>query len=311
LPQIGGNRPSGNAGGGPGGEGMEGGMEGMMGGMDDMEGMMGGMGGMGGGGSGLPADLTKYTGELGEKVIAKLRERIQKGDFGTVLQTALSSSGGGASGGMGGGMMGGMEGGMMGAKKSSAIMPGVTMLGQGTTVEVLGRAAAEGIDAVLLFDVQVVGVPKVNLVRNTTTLQLYDVASRRKIQSTSALVNILMQNEREKAKKEKKPDPLDTAIEKVIKMLDMSYKMRKMPFLTAEIVQSNRLVPLVSDKPSNPLRALAEIMFYHHYKLCPDEDRKVAFHLLVGPQIADKLLNGSIQEKLTAVAVYLPTSIAP
>ena len=314
LPQIGGNRPSGNNGGGQGGFGGEGmdDMEGMMGGMDDMEGMegmMGGMGGMGGGGSGLPADLTKYTGELGEKVVAKLRERIQKGDFGTVLQTALSSSGGGASGGMGGGMEGmGMMGGLggeAGGKKSSAIMPGVTMLGQGTTVEVLGRAAAEGIDAVLLFDVQVVSIAKVKLVRNTTTLQLYDVASRRKIQSTSALVNILMQNEREKAKKEKKPDPLDTAIEVVIKMLDF-YKMRKMPpNLTVESVQSSRLVPLVSDKPSNPLRALAEIMFYHHYKLCSDETRKTAFDLLVGPQIADKLLNGSKQEKLGAVQIPL------
>ena len=343
LPQIGGNRPTGNTGGGPGGLGGEG-MEGMMGGMDEMEGMegmegmMGGMGGMGGGGSGLPADLTKYTGELGEKVVAKLRERIQKGDFGTVLQTALRSSGGG-SGGMGGGMMGGMggmgggmmggmggEGGMgggmmggmggeggggeAGGKKNSAIMPGVTMLGQGTTDGVLGRAAAEGIDAVLLFDVQVVSVTKVKLVRNTTTLQLYDVATRRKIQSTSALLNIKMQVERELAKKQKKPDPLDTAIEKVIKMLDMSYKMRKMPSLTPEIVQSNRLVPLVADKPSNPLRALAEVMFYHQYKLCPNENRKIAFDLLVGPQIADKLLNGSRQDKLAAVDVYLDVETA-
>ena len=43
-------------------------------------------------------------------------------------------------------------------------MPGVTMLGQGTIDGVLGRAAAEGIDAVLLFDVQVVSIAKVNLV---------------------------------------------------------------------------------------------------------------------------------------------------
>jgi hypothetical protein len=190
-------------------------------------------------------------------------------------------------------------------------MPGVTMLGQGTTDGVLGRAAAEGIDAVLLFDVQVVSVPKVNLVRTTTTLQLFDVASRRKIQSTSALVNIKMQVDRELAEKQKKPDPLDTAIEKVIKMLDMSYKMRKMPpTLTADWVESNRLVPLVSDKPSNPLRALAEVMFYHHYKLCPDENRKIAFDLLAGPQIADKMLNGSRQEKLAAVDVYLDVETA-
>jgi hypothetical protein len=213
-------------------------------------------------------------------------------------------------GGDGGGMGGEGEGGGDDAKNSSAIMPGVTMLGQGTTDGVIGRAAAEGIDAVLLFDVQVVSVPKVNLVRTTTTLQLFDVASGRKIQSTSALVNIKMQVDRELAEKQKKPDPLDTAIEKVIKMLDMSYKMRKMPpTLTADWVESNRLVPLVSDKPSNPLRALAEIMFYHHYKLCPDENRKIAFDLLAGSQIADKLLNGSKQEKLAAVDVYLSAAL--
>jgi hypothetical protein len=309
-----------------------------------MEGMMEGMGG--GGGSSLPADLKKYTGELGEKVVAKLRERIQKGEFGTVLQTALRSSGGGGGmdgmgggmggmgggmGGMGGGMggmgggMGGMGGGMGGmgegmggmggeggggAKNASAIMPGVTMLGQGTTDGILARAATEGIDAVLLFDVQVVNIVKVKLVRNTTTLQLFDVASRREIQSTSAMLNIKMQVERELAKKQKKPDPLDTAIEKVIKMLDMSYKMRKIPALTAEIVQSNRLLSLVADKPSNPLRALAEVMFYHQNNLCPDEHRKIAFDQLVGPQNADKLLNGSKQDKLAAVDVYLDVETA-
>ena len=313
LPQIGGNRPSGNAGGAPGG--FDGGIPSMggEGGMEGMEGMMEGMGG--GGGSSLPADLKKYTGELGEKVVAKLRERIQKGEFGTVLQTALRSSGGG--GGMGGGM-GGMGGGMGGmggeggggAKNASAIMPGVTMLGQGTTDGILARAATEGIDAVLLFDVQVVNIAKVKLVRNATTLQLFDVASRRNIQSTAVLLNIKMQVERELAKKQKKPDPLDTAIEKVIKMLDMSYKMRKMPALTAESVQSNRLFPLVADKPSNPLRALAEVMFYHQYNLCPDEHRKIAFDQLVGPQLADKLLNGSKQDKLAAVDVYLDVETA-
>jgi hypothetical protein len=190
-------------------------------------------------------------------------------------------------------------------------MPGVTMLGQGTTAGIiLDRAAAEGIDVLLLFDVQVVGIAKNNLVRNTTTLQLFDVASRLKIKSTSPLVNIKMQSDRELAKKQKKPDPLDTAIVNVIKMLDMSYKMRNMPALTAAIVKSNRLLPLVADKPSNPLRALAEVMYYHHSNLCSDEDRKIAFEELVGPQIADKLLNGSKQDKLVAVDNYLDVETA-
>ncbi|MDE0819448.1 MAG: hypothetical protein OSA92_17460, partial [Pirellulaceae bacterium] len=91
---------------------------------------------------------------------------------------------------------------------------------------------------------------------------------------------------------------------------DMSYKMRKMPTLTAEGVQSNRLRPLLADKPSNPLRALAEVMFYHQYNLCPDEHRKIAFDQLVGPQVADKLLNGSKQDKLVAVDNYLDVETA-
>ena len=190
-------------------------------------------------------------------------------------------------------------------------MPGVTMLGQGTTDGVLGRAAAEGIDAVLLFDVQVVPIPQAKLVRTTTTLHLYDVASRRKLQSTSALINIEFQREREKAKEEKKPDPLDTAIEKVIRRLDSGYKMRDISStVTTEWVESNRLLSFVNDKPSNPLRALAEVMFYHHNKLCPDENRKIAFELLAEEDIAEKMLNGSKQEKLEAVDVYLDVETA-
>ncbi|MFP6586578.1 MAG: hypothetical protein VB814_02970, partial [Pirellulaceae bacterium] len=116
--------------------------------------------------------------------------------------------------------------------------------------------------------------------------------------------------EREKAKEEKKPDPLDTAIEKVIRRLDSGYKMRDMPELTIEIVNVNRLLPLVLDKPSNPLRALAEIMYYHQYELCLAEDRKDYFERLAEKDIAEKMLNGSKQEKLEAVDEYLHVKTA-
>ena len=44
--------------------------------------------------------------------------------------------------------------------------------------------------------------------------------------------------------------------------------------------------------------------------MCLDENRKIAFDMLAGPQIADQLLNGSKQEKLAAVDVYLDVETA-
>ncbi|MBA62063.1 MAG: hypothetical protein CMJ76_06815, partial [Planctomycetaceae bacterium] len=315
----GGNNGNQGAGGGPGmgGPGMGGpGMEGM----GDMSGM-GGMGMMGGqSAGGIPEELKKYTGDLGEEIAKALKQRVTKGNFGAILQVAASKSsksgGGNSMGGMGGmgmgpggmGDMGGMGGmgGMDGGQGSAGIAPGVVMLGEGTIDQILETAVEEDLDAVIFFDVAVAFIPKNGLVRNATYMSLYDVSSGRQLKKSASLVNTTLQTERKRAKDQKKPDPLLEKVNDFLKTVDMNYKMVKMPQnLTPAVIQQHRLIPLVNSKTISPLKALAEIAFYHKYNLCPQEHRKIAYDTIIGPQMAAQLITGNFQQRLSAVDVFL------
>jgi hypothetical protein len=314
-----GNQGFGNGSGGPPGlDGMEG--------MGDMAGM-GGMGGPGMGmggqsGGGIPEELKKYTGDLGEEIAKALKERVTKGHFGTILQIAASKSspsGGGDSMGMGGmdgmggggmgdmaGMGGGGMGGMGGGGGSNGIAPGIVMLGEGTIDQVLETAVEEDLDAVIFFDISIAHIPKNGLVRNTTNMSLYDVSSGRQLKKSVPLVNIALQTERKRAKDQKKPDPLVEKVDDFLKTVDMNYKMAKMPQnLTAAVVQEHRLIPLVNSKTISPLKALAEIAFYYKYDLCPEAHRKIAYDSIVGQQMSAQLIAGNLELRLSAVDVFL------
>ena len=317
-----GNQGFGDGSGGPPGlDGMEG--------MGDMSGM-GGMGMMGGqSGGGIPEELKKYTGDLGEEIAKALKERVTKGYFGTILQVAASKSspsGGGDSmgmggmgdmagmggmegpgmGGMGGPGMGGMGGPGMGGGGSNGIAPGIVMLGEGTIDQILETAVEEDLDAIIFFDTSVVHIPKNGLVRNTTNMSLYDVSSGRQLKKSVPLVNIALQTERKRAKDQKKPDPLVEKVNDFLQTVDMNYKMAKMPQnLTAAVVQQHRLIPLVNSKTISPLKALAEIAFYHKYGLCPEAHRKIAYDSIVGQQMSAQLIAGSLELRLSAVDVFL------
>lgn len=137
-------------------------------------------------------------------------------------------------------------------------------------------------------------------------MSLYDVSSGRQLKKTVPLVNTTLQTERKRAKDQKKPDPLVEKVTDFLKTLDMNYKMAKMPQgLTPAVVQQHRLIPLVNSKTISPLKALAEVAFYHKYGLCPEEHRKIAYDTIVGPQMSSQLIAGNFQQRLSTVDVFL------
>ena len=309
------------------------------GGMGDMSGMgdMAGMGGMGMGsqGGGVPEELKKYTGDLGEEIAKALKNALQRVTLARCCKwqpqnlrpealwaawaqvwaawagmgPGMGDPGMGDPGmgdpGMGDpGMGGGM--GMGGGGGSGNVAPGIIMLGEGTVDQILETAVEEDLDAVIYFDVSVAFIPKNGLVRNTTYVSVYDVSSGRQLKKSVPLVNTILQTERKRAKDQKKPDPLSEKVNDFMKTVDMNYKMAKMPQnLTAAVVQQHRLIPLVNSKTISPLKALAEIAFYYRYDLCPEEHRKIAYDSIIGPQMSSQLLAGNFEQRLSAVDVFL------
>ncbi|HIA19806.1 MAG TPA: hypothetical protein EYN70_10390, partial [Planctomycetaceae bacterium] len=202
--------------------------------------------GSGGGSQGGNTELKKYTGTLGDKVMQRLRGRIERGYYGTLLKTAKSggsSAGGQSAGGFdpaeagfdpaeagfdpadegldGTGAAGGFAGpgaGFPGAGgqrgSSSTGLPGVTMLGVGTLDQLSQKAQQSDLDAVIIFEVKVTVNKKTKLVTNNTTLQLFDVQLGKVVRrNKTPLNNVKIQIQSKNAKGTEVNDMIEEEID--------------------------------------------------------------------------------------------------
>ena len=79
------------------------------------------------------------------------------------------------------------------AKNPASLMAGVTMLGEGSTKELLEKAADQRIDVLVLFEVEVTQNLKTNLVANETRIVVLDVAKGEDVERSKPLNNITIQ----------------------------------------------------------------------------------------------------------------------
>ena len=298
----------------------------------------GGFPGSGAGGSqGGNSELKKYTGTLGDKVMQRLRGRIERGYYGSLLKTARSSgrsAGGQSAGGFdpgtagldpanegfdpadegfdpaAGGFAGPGAGGQRGS--SNAGLPGVTMLGVGTLDQLSQKAQQSDLDAVIIFEVRVTISKSTKLVINNTTIQLLDVQMGKVVKKNKTMLNnVKIQIQSASAK----GNEVDEMIEKEIDQIFLSaeaeaYRVKDLPQLTAKVVLDNRVMPMVSKKYANPLPMLAELRFWHARKLLTTEHLAIACKELVGEQVAQQLLSGDAKSQQAVVNGLLSNNAA-
>ncbi|MFP6671466.1 MAG: hypothetical protein VB857_08635, partial [Pirellulaceae bacterium] len=294
--------------------------------------------GSGGGSQGGNTELKKYTGTLGDKVIKRLRDRIERGYYGTLLKTAKSggsSAGGQSAGGFdpaeagfdpadegldGTGAAGGLAGpgaGFPGAGgqrgSSSGGLPGVTMLGVGTLDQLSQKAQQSDLDAVIIFEVKVIVNPRTKLVTNNTTIQLFDVQMRKVVKKNKTpLNNVKIQIQSETAKGNEVDEMIEKEIDQIFQSAEAeAYRVQeKLPQLTAQVVLANRIMPMVSKKYANPLPVLAELRFWHARNLLTTEHLAIACKELVGEKVAQQLLSGDAKSQQAVVKGLLSNNAA-
>ncbi|HZL90371.1 MAG TPA: hypothetical protein VFB96_18540 [Pirellulaceae bacterium] len=293
----------------------------------------------GGAPSGGRGGLDYYTGELGKAFLEKLEEKIDEGFFGDV-QREMSAPGnnanaGGFAGGVGfpgtpggfGGIAGGAPddvagggapaagGGQKNGKGSEpqGIRAGITFLGTGSKEALEKKAREQGLDVLVLYEVNVQRPGKTGIVSNTTKIkmELVDRPEEVQIHMSTSLNNVKVANDREK---DKEPDPVDDEIGKLVAKLDSyrtpdgqekTLKVSAMPDGLTPERAALRVTNLTSSPADDPLAVLAEIKLYESKKLITKQQFDDAAKAILKDK-ADLLNKGKEEERRQALASLLP-----
>jgi hypothetical protein len=345
-------------------------------------GMPGGMGNNRAGAAVDPSqELVTITGDLGQRLLAHLEEKIREGDYGRVLadfsEGAASPNSGmrrGAGGYPGGmmpgrgmgpgvgmgpgagmgptmgpntpGMMSGPPAGMMGPpgmdnrgmgprgggmpgypgrgaaanvqappqrvfhKNSDvlSLLPGISMLGQGTADELLELAKSEGIDVLVVFEVEIDERLRTEMVVNETRLRVIDVQKEKDLHRTKKINNVYVQRQLE----EEKDNPVDEVYEELFEALDedpeTNLKVRAFPSGIKPEHVKQRVVDVVVNAGENRLPVLAEVKFYKERDLIDDTVLIKASQKLVGEVDGVTLIEGDEEERLAVADELLEKS---
>jgi hypothetical protein len=192
---------------------------------------------------------------------------------------------------------------------TGTIVPGVIYLGAetGTTAEqvLLDRGNSSGVDAVLIFYVEVKSKSRSSGPSSTTKLAVHNLKNGEK-HETSTLNSQTVAKARERDNDDDN-DPVELQLDKIFtNYSDEKLRFSDMPDLKPEIAKK-RVDSLVASSHPNPLPVVAEILAYHKAGLI-DEPTAVAAlaQLIDGEDEAKKLISGSAEEKLAAIEKWLP-----
>ncbi|MCC6508038.1 MAG: hypothetical protein IT423_02960, partial [Pirellulaceae bacterium] len=287
---------------------------GQNGGGSEMNMGMSGMPGASGGAQGSQKNFGDLTGRFGEDFIKTFETAWDGGGFGTIFKdietivpvvrpagmaNAMGMGMGMGMEGMSPGMMGdmsGMPGGMAGmpgmgpdgtplasadpalrerAVPGKQMVPGLLYLGTGSQSELAGKAEAEGVDYLFIFEVEVKG--QRNGISNDTRLKLIAAKDQAAVGATTTLNN--MKVDRAMAMKGDSDDvakQLTNLFRKVegLKFVDL-------PKLQPVHAQA-RIKSLIEKKTKDILPILMEIKLFHSIGLLNDEERDAGYQLTAG-----------------------------
>jgi hypothetical protein len=283
------------------------------------------------GGGQAHAQFQQLTGELGQKLVQRIQERMARSDFGEVLAAALpgkpsgpDATSTGAEMGCGGGQPGAPSGPMAGGYpvatgmsppsnkpgEAQSLLPGILFLGQGTSKDLRKKAEEAQVDLLCVFNVAVTLNPRLNRVINDTTILLRDPTQPKEIFRSKKLNNVQVQIGR--AEQSFETDPVDKEFADLFQVVDSKWRLGQLPpnLQTQEGVL-NRLRALIGATHENPLPVLAEARMYHTRGLLQDHHLTIAYQkILAVDQLGTQLATGSEQQKKKVIEKWLPREIS-
>lgn len=278
------------------------------------------------GGGNVSALFNRFSGELGERFLNEFQTRVFDGQFGQILRDAPAAGSRRGAGGYGGEYgEGGMYGGSMpygssegpgygpgmagggGARPQAPgaavpITTGLCFLGVEPQDRLLTKAAREGLQVLLLVNVDVQVNVKTKVVNNDTELVLFDVAKKIPLHSTAKFNNVKIQNNRQGSKK----DGVQDEFNKLFKYVDDNLTVLPVPSAIKPEHVQGRVSSLLAAKHDNLLPVLVEIRYWQRQNMLTEEEMVAAFKQLLGEENGNQLATGDEETRKKLLEKYLP-----
>lgn len=217
--------------------------------------------------------------------------------------------GGMGPGGMGQGGMG--QGGMPGfgpdfkiPAGSTPIGPGMTYIGVDESSKLIKKAAQEGYDCLMIFELEISFNRILNKANNDTRIKVLvpnevvkdteGVFSSKKLNNIAAL----------KAKSGGQSDGVDDVVELVVKKTVEKFGLQEIPSTLTLAGVKKSIATLIDDKDRPVMERLSEINFYYA-KGYIDENEKASAFERIDEKLGSTLATGTSSEKLAAIEKLL------
>jgi hypothetical protein len=189
------------------------------------------------------------------------------------------------------------------------IVPGLSFLGIGTDKELLERAAKEGLQVLVLLDVEVKENVRTKLITNETKIRLYDVNKKDRLKTRDQQVlrpstfnNLEIQYRRNK----NLDDGVEKEFDRLFDVVDAELTVSPIPEVIKPEHVIERVKALLAAEPENPLPALTEMRFWQRSNLLSEEHLATAFKHLIGEEAGEQLATGEEEAKKEVVLKWLP-----
>ena len=193
---------------------------------------------------------------------------------------------------------------------SGSIIPGVELLGRGSKSDLIERAKAANVDALIMFNVKISKSRGSRNRRgssdptntNTTSMKILDLKTDGNVYSSKSLKDTDVSEDNSNG-----DDPVNEQVEEAFETVaDKSFKASEMPSaINAKNVKS-RIGSLLKSKTGNPLQAAVEIVSFYEAELLPENLAIMAMERLFSDKAAVVLITGTESERLNFLRDKLP-----
>ena len=235
-------------------------------------------------------EVQKVAGELGLRLLALLRSRLDAGKFGTftmqgdheALQKEKRSSG----------------------DPNGPVLhyPGVQLIGSGSRRVLSHVAQRSECDVVVIFEIEI-KITRSNQVHNTTVIKFFDAQSGRELTELPDLNNIKVEYDRADRLKD---DPVVEWFQRLKDFVDEEIALQNLPQLRPEDARA-RLEIMGASPSENPLPLLAETQLYFGLGLISEFEYREACQAITGKQEAAVLVDGADLEKQRFLERWIPS----
>ncbi len=188
---------------------------------------------------------------------------------------------------------------------TSPLAPCLNYIGVDETSKLIKKAAQEGYDGLMIFEVTI-GINKVQRrVSNETFVRIIQPnlvpKDAKRFHSSKTFINLMVARSRLKGE----PDGLEEEIDRIVKHLEEAFPLQSIPTaLTPEIIANKRLPTLIKDTETSTIDRLSEVNLYYNKGLLDESQKADAFEQIAGAS-GKAIAMGSPTEKLTAIEKLL------